>query len=236
MTDADETKGPQPEPQKVTCAKCGKLVDAGEVTTARGRPYCPDCVDAALAIESVLPFRGKYDKHAIKATVRGCGLLVLVVLSGLIFMLLWMYLRLNAQIECKARMGTLYEKMASYAEAHDAYLPENNDLRPLYEEKYTADFRLFVCPGTENTVTTVDHLKDDAVAPEGEGMSYFYQGGHRFAEESGDEALPLFWDQGAANHRGQGVNIIFKDGHHEWAEAPPELRPSEEAGTPPAAH
>ena len=236
MTENDQPKPPdtegQAERKKVKCETCGRLVEVEEITTARGKFYCPDCVDGAIAMESILPFREKYDNRAIRWTVLGCGILLLAVVLGSTLLLILTYMRLDTEIECKARMGRLYQKMVAYAGDADynAYPPENNDLRPLYTSEYTTTFSLFICPGTKNVVTAVRHLNDESAAPEGEGMSFFYQGGYSFVNEEGDRKRPLFWDQSPANHKGRGVNILFKDGHHDWTERPPELRPPEEVG------
>jgi len=228
--EGDQAEAPEPERQRVKCAKCGALTDVEEVTTARGQFYCPKCVDGTIAIESVLPFREKYDNRAIRWTMLGCFLLPLVVVFGSMFILVYTFMRLDTQLDCKARMEMLYKVMVLYAGAQNAYPPENNDFRPLYDKRYTTNFHLFVCPGTKNTVTTVDHLKDDSTSREGAGMSYFYQGGHGFVLEEGEEGLPLFWDQDPANHRDKGVNVLFRDGHHEWLEEPPKLQAPESVG------
>lgn len=245
MTEADETTSqepeapPEPEARTVACETCGKPVAVEDVTTARGKFYCPECVDGTIAMESVLPFREKFDNRAIRWTVLGCGLLLIAAVFVSIFVLVYTYMRFDTQLDCKTRMKTLYGKLAVYAREYNSYPPRNNDLRPLLDERYTvkvprknrANFALFVCPGTENIVTRLEHLQDNGTAPDGEGMSYFYQGGHGFVIETGDEALPLLWDQTPANHKGRGVNIIFKDGHHRCGtDEVPELRPPGEWG------
>ncbi len=245
MTEADETASPEnqaspePGPRTVACEKCGRSVAVEDVTTARGKFYCPECVDGTIAMESVLPFREKFDNRAIKWTVLGCGVLLVAAVFVTIFVLVYTYMRFDTQLDCRTRMKTLYSRMATYAREYNGYPPRNNDLRPLMDEGTMAkvartdraNFALFVCPGTTNIVTRIAHLQDNGTAPDGEGMSYFYQGGHGFVIEPGDEALPLLWDQGPANHKGRGVNVIFKDGHHRCeSDGAPELRPPGQGG------
>jgi len=247
MTEADDARPPEPaeqpegpggpERKKVKCDTCGTLVDVEEITTVRGKFYCADCLSGTMALESVLPFKEKYDFRAIKWTVLGCGLLLVAAVFVSIFMLVYTFMRLDTQIECRnLKLMPLYTAMQAYASEYNAYPPDNNDLRPLYG-KHGTRLTYFVCPGTDNIVSRAEHLKDDNVAPEGEGMSYFYQGGHRFIRDKGDEPLPILWDQSPANHKGRGVNVIFNDGHHDyWTERVPELVPPGEAGEPPPGH
>jgi prepilin-type processing-associated H-X9-DG protein len=232
MTEPDETTPPgrapeppaQPERKKVKCDTCGAFVDVEEITTARGKFYCPDCLSGTVAIESLLPFRERFDFRAIKWTVLGCGVALIVVVFVSIFMLIYTYMRLDKQLECRdLKLRPLYQVMAAYAREYNAYPPDDNDLRPLYG-RHTTNLHFFVCPGTTNTVTGVEHLKDDSASPDGEGMSYFYRGGYRFIRDKEDEPQPLVWDQSPANHKGRGVNVVFNDGHHEyWTDRVPEL-------------
>jgi hypothetical protein len=238
MTEPDETTPPErsperppeppaePERRQVKCDTCGALVDVEEITTARGKFYCPNCVSGAVALESLMPFRERFDFRAIKWTVLGCGVALIAAVFVSIFMLVYTYMRLDKQFECRdLKLRPLYQVMASYAREYNAYPPADNDLRPLYG-KHTTNLHLFVCPGTQNIVTRVEDLKDDSASPEGEGMSYFYQGGFGFIRDKDEQPQPLVWDQSPANHKGRGVNVIFNDGHHEyWTERVPELRP-----------
>jgi hypothetical protein len=241
MTDAGETKPAEPteppERQKVKCDTCGALVDVEEITTARGKFYCPNCLSGAVALESVLPFRERYDFRAIRWTVLGCGVALIVVVFVSIFMLIYSYMRLNKPLECRdLKLVPLYKVLAAYAREFNAYPPDNNDLRPLYGP-HTTNLHFFVCPGTRNIVTRVEDLKDDSASPEGEGMSYFYQGGYRFIRDKAEEPQPLVWDQSPANHKGRGVNVIFNDGHHEyWTDRVPQLGPPGEAAASPTHH
>jgi len=217
--------GPGPERTKVKCEKCGASVDVEEITTARGKFYCPDCVDGTIALESVLPFREKYDIPAIRRTVLGCGIVLVASVFGSLALLIYTYMKLDTQMDCRnMNLRLLHNAMAAYAREYNAYPPEDNDLRPLYDTGHVSRLGLFVCPGTQNQVTEPAHLKDDRTSPEGAGMSYLYRGGYGFAVEEGDEKLPLVWDQSVENHKGRGANVIFKDGHHEWVEHLPALQ------------
>jgi hypothetical protein len=221
-----ELPAPPSEPEKVKCSACGRLVDVEDITTARGKFYCSNCVVDAVSIETFMPFREKYDNRAIRWTVLGCGLLILLVVFGSVFLLVYTYMRLSPEIECKnLHVARISRALMSYASTCNAYPPDNNDLRVLYTEGYKVTFVNFVCPGTKNVVTALRHLKDSSASPVGDGMSYFYQGGYGFFEEKGDDKRPLLWDQSAANHRGTGVNIVYKDGHQAWDARVPELHP-----------
>jgi hypothetical protein len=234
MTDADrpeppqdeEQAAPQPGPEKVKCSTCGRLVDVEAITTARGKFYCPECVVDAVSAEGLLPFREKYDNRAIRWTVLGCGLALLLVVFGSVFLLVYTYMRLSPELECKnLHLQRISKALVTYAGEYNAYPLHNNDLRLLYGSEYKTTFINFVCPGTRNVVTAIPHLKDAGTSTTGPGMSYFYQGGYGFIGEDGDEKRPLLWDQGVANHGGDGVNIIYKDGHHAWDARVPKLHP-----------
>jgi predicted RNA-binding Zn-ribbon protein involved in translation (DUF1610 family) len=228
----DETQQ-EPARQKVTCATCGRTVDVEEITTLRGKFYCPNCADAAISACLAPTFRQLYDVRSVRWLVVGCAILFFAFIAGATLVMIFTYMRFDTEIACRNRLhGHLYEAILLYARANNVYPPANNDLRPLYDKKYTTNFHLFVCPGTGNVVTTIHHLKDEDTSPEGPGMSYFYQGGYSFWSKEGDEKRPLVWDQGTANHRGRGVNVVYKDGHHEWAETPPQLHPPGEPIAP----
>jgi hypothetical protein len=241
MTDHDKASGQsghqEPKRKTVACALCGTHVDVEQITTVHGRFFCSDCAAGAAALEEFKPFREKYDMRSIRWAVVGCFVLLVVVVFGITFTMIYSYFRLGRLGDCKARMDVLHKAILEYASVYNAYPPENNNLMPLYGKRFTTNFKLFVCPGTTNTVTTVHHLKDDGDSPTGPGMSYFYQGGHRFFLAEGDEARPLFWDQSPANHKGRGVNVIYKDGHHEyWKASEPKLVDPAQAGASPGEH
>jgi hypothetical protein len=236
MTEADQPEPPQeaasptpspeapsPEPEKVKCSTCGRLFDVEEITTARGKFYCPECVMEAVSAEGLMPFREKYDNRAIRWTVLGCGLALLLVVFGSVFLLVYTYMQLSPELECRnLHLARIFSALRNYAGTYNAYPPDNNDLRVLYGSEYKTTFINFVCPGTRNVVTAVSHLKDSSASPKGAGMSYFYQGGYGFILDEGDEMRPLLWDQSVANHGGDGVNIIYRDGHHAWHPPGPE--------------
>ncbi len=234
MTDSDQPHSdetePQAERQNVTCETCGRSVDVEEITRLRGKFYCPDCIDGAIAACMAPTFRQSYDVRSVRCLVVGCAILFFVFIAGATLVMILTYTRFDTELACRSRLeGHLYKAIVLYARANNTYPPENNDLRPIYAEEYTTNFHLFVCPGTTNVVTTIQHLKDDSASPKGPGMSYFYQGGYSFWGEEGDEERPLVWDQGVDNHKGRGVNVVYKDGHLGWAETPPSLRPPDEA-------
>lgn len=83
MTDSDQPhpdeaeqqparQEPQAARQNVTCETCGRSVDVEEITTLRGKFYCPDCVDGAVAAHAILPFRESYDVRSVRWVVLGC--------------------------------------------------------------------------------------------------------------------------------------------------------------------
>ena len=228
----DETEE-QPERRKVTCESCGRNVDVEEITTLRGKFYCADCIDGAIAAHTILPFRESYDVRSVRWVIVGCAILFFVFIAAATLVMIFTYMRFDTELACQSRLQHhLYKALLLYAQANNVYPPENNDLRPLYGKEYTTNFHLFVCPGTGNVVTTIHHLKDDSPSPEGGGMSYFYRGGYSFWSDEGDEERPVVWDQGVANHKGRGVNVVYKDGHLAWNETPPPLNPPDEAVAP----
>jgi prepilin-type processing-associated H-X9-DG protein len=237
MTDTPTDSPEHPERKGVKCELCGKLADVEEVTTVRGRFYCRDCAEAGRALDELEPFREKYDSRAIRLGVLGCGIALIVFVLGTTVLLIISFMRLDTPMACKTNMVKIYRVIEQYAGSGAQFPPANNDLRPVYGP----DLRLhwFECPGTTNTVTMREQLKDDSASSEGPGMSYFYQGGYSYPIEEEDAALPLLWDQGLANHKGRGANVLFKDGHHEyWRKKTPTLvapgtsRPVDAAGTP----
>ncbi|MBN1919337.1 MAG: hypothetical protein JW889_15650 [Verrucomicrobia bacterium] len=220
QTDAPEL----PERKGVKCELCGKLADVEEVTTVRGRFYCRDCAEAGRALDELQPFREQYDNRAIRYTVLGCAVALVLFVVGSTVLLIYTFMRIDTARECKRNMEYICRALTAYAAGSSVFPPANNDLRPLFGPELR--LRHFECPGTANTVTTRDDLKNDGTSPEGPGMSYFYQGGYRFPKEEGDAKLPLLWDQSLANHKDRGMNVIFKDGHHEyWTDRLPALEP-----------
>lgn len=230
MTDTPDQE--EPERKGLKCELCGKLTDVENITTIHGKFYCADCTEAGKALEELQPFRERYDRPSIRRTVLGCGIALVVFIIGSIVLLIYTFMRIDTLTDCKATMEKrVYPLLVDYAK-DGAYPPNNNDLRVLFDRDIRLNLHLFECPGTTNTVTTREHLKDDSASPTGPGMSYFYQGGYGYVLEPDETELPLFWDQSPANHKGRGVNIIFKDGHHEyWKTKVPQLRPP--GGSPP---
>lgn len=224
MTDTQFDAPEQPERKGVKCELCGALADVEEVITVRGRFYCAGCAEAGRALDELEPFREKYDNRAIRFSVLGCAVALMLFVVGSTVLLIYTFMRIDTARECKLNMEYIYRVSAAYASGSGSFPPANNDLRPLFNPELR--LRHFECPGTANSVMTREDLKDDSTSSDGPGMSYFYQGGYPFPrEEQSDARLPLLWDQSLANHKDRGVNVIFKDGHHEyWTDRLPLLQ------------
>ena len=222
MTDTETEHPAEPERKGVKCELCGTLADVEDVTTVRGRFYCRDCAEAGRALDELEPFREHFDNRTLRFSVLGCAIALILFVVGSTVLLIYSFMRIDTARECKINMEYIHGALVEYAGGPGLFPPANNDLRPLFGPELR--LHRFECPGTHNTVTIREHLKDDGASPDGPGMSYFYQGGYPYPRETGDAALPMLWDQSLANHKGLGVNVIFKDGHHEyWKHRIPEL-------------
>ena len=198
--------------KELPCTECGKVFDVEELTKIRGEFYCKDCKDIATKFAQSLPFVDKYNIRALKATILGCGVLIVVACIIPFIILIYSYFSIQTELRCRDRMMMLYKVLTIYAREHGMFFPpDNNDLRPLFGEKYTMKFGLFKCPGTENIVTEKSHLKDDSGSPTGTGMSYFFQGGCMKSYDK-KTRIPLLWDQSPKNHKGKGINVLYTNG------------------------
>ena len=197
------------------CQDCGRFFCRDCIMKIDGRFQCHLCHSLMENISETIGYEEKYNLKKFRLALGGCFVLVFLALLTAIASIVIPFLRLTSERRCMGQLRQVYQVLTTYAEDNGGMLsPDNNDLRPLFNPKYSKGYdlmQLLRCPGTKNDVEVPDDLKDDSKSTIGAGMSYFYQGGLRISDDE-NEKIPLLWDQSPENHKGKGNCILYTNG------------------------
>ena len=108
--------------------------------------------------------------------------------------------------------------MQQYAEMHDGRCPDSFEI--LLKEGYLITTKVFRCPSSDDEFADEGYPKDlknatlaELKLPEG-NCSYTMIGGLKKGDLPDD--FMLVYDKSAENHKGEGRNVFFNDGHVKW--------------------
>ena len=138
----------------------------------------------------------------------GCGvggLMFLGLLLGLLLPALGAVRSRALRANCQSNLRQIGLAVNGYSEDYDGDFPPS--LAELYSD-YVSNARLFKCPAT-NDRGYLDFVAGTATEA---SASYVYLPG-RFCELPGD--FFVAYDK-PGNHRGDGVNVVYVDGHVQW--------------------
>jgi len=197
-----------------TCAGCGETFCRECLSRFHEKEYCPACLKGEAALASAHLAGGAGEVARMKRTLIGCSVVLLALVTIPMFLLIYPMFKLGDIGRCRANLKGIFEALAVYAEENEGWFPpDNNDLKPLFEQNLVESTELFYCPGAKQTLGGMEGGRRLTASPQAfpPGSSYLYQGGLRL-RESGKQARPVLWDRSPRNHRGKGINVLREDG------------------------
>jgi hypothetical protein len=195
------------------CHLCGKEFCPDCITLMKSRSLCHKCLDIEIAFEEN---RLKGNTTSAKTIGWGCALVMFLFFVFVALALLLPYFKGSKANTCRNNLKAIYKQLIQYSEDFGGKLPPvNNDLTPLVTwGGPRIELEKFVCPSTGNAVRHSTNLKDNSAAVDGDGMSYFYQGGLSISTERRRKQprVPLVWDQSPENHQNNTIYVLYLDG------------------------
>lgn len=151
---------------------------------------------------------------------RGCGpaaAILAVIVLGIVVMLprLGGSSKQAERVMCAANLRSVGQALQMYATAHGGRYPDT--LEALYTSGDVPDPRVLTCP--VGGVPFAPGATTQAVVANlaaGGHVSYVYIGAGLTVKAHGDTVLMY---EHATNHKGDGGNVLFADGHVTWMQA-----------------
>src|SRR5665213_4345471 len=120
------------------------------------------------------------------------------------------------RIKCASNLKNIGLAIQIYAESHHGHYPATFE-ELLVTSDLTPD--TFVCPESNDDRAPGDTAADQAShLRDGHYLSYVYVGGKLTTSASNPASVVVAYEP-LTNHHGDGINVLFADGHVEWTAA-----------------
>jgi hypothetical protein len=200
------------KPAAGECSECGEAFCQECLSQFKEKDFCAACLQAEAAFASAQMAGGAEELARMKRTLIGCSVVLLILVIVPMLLLIYPMFKLGDIGRCRANLKTIYkEALLVYAEENGGWFPpDNNDLKPLFDQGLVKNAVVFRCPGTDVGLhATSDGSGSSQAFPP--GSSYLYQGGLRLPDNK-ESPKPVLWDRSRRNHRGKGINVLRTDG------------------------
>lgn len=117
------------------------------------------------------------------------------------------------KIKCASNLKQIGLAISMYAKNNGGQYPDQLKTLILSEDLYLG---AFICPGSNDTQIPSTMPTDLAAFSSGGHLSYFYVGQNLNTKTTSPLTVVAY--ESIANHKGDGGNILYGDGHVNWVE------------------